>query len=31
MKFGTGQRSDMANPNAKINPGPGTHQPDYKV
>ena len=31
MKFGTGARSGMENPNAKINPGPGAHEPDYKV
>lgn len=31
MKFGTGQRSDMAAANSKVNPGPGAHQPDYKV
>ena len=31
MKFGTGQRSDMAKANAKLNPGPGAHEPDYKV
>lgn len=31
MKFGTGQRSNMESATAKINPGPGEHQPDYKV
>ena len=31
MKFGTGARSGMENKNARINPGPGAHEPDYKV
>lgn len=31
MKFGTGQRSKMESSTAKVNPGPGEHQPDYKV
>lgn len=30
MKFGTGQRSTMENPNAKKIPGPGEHSPEYK-
>lgn len=30
-RFGTGERSSMESPNAKIVPGPGEHSPEFKM